>query len=194
MLRNFAGAHDDLLSDIEKWAFHPDARRGFILSGAEGRGKSTIANAVALRLKAAGAHTGFFAFDRGVPDRQAYQVLPTLALHLAWHNKLYHEKLCGLGVDSLSSRDMTDQCGHLIMNALHDDASLMPIVFVIDALDECPAGEERSILLEKLWECMLDERLPQNIRFFITTRPDSTDIKAYTAKFSLFCGTLRLLR
>ncbi|KAL1677301.1 hypothetical protein EV122DRAFT_214554 [Schizophyllum commune] len=194
MLRNFAGAHDGLLSDIEKWAFLPDARRGFILSGAEGRGKSTIANSVALRLKAAGAHTGFFAFDRGVPDRQAYQVLPTLALHLARHNKLYHEKLCGLGVDSLSSRDMTDQCGHLIINALHDDASLMPIVFVIDALDECPVGEERSILLEKLWECMLDERLPQNIRFFITTRPDSTDIKAYTAKFSLFCGTLGLLR
>ncbi|KAL1736825.1 hypothetical protein EV714DRAFT_198394, partial [Schizophyllum commune] len=187
------GTRVELLREIEDWAFNPDGKRAYFLYGAAGKGKSAVAHAVALRLRTTGALTPFFAFDRTTRDREAHQLFPTLGVQLARRNKEYHDKLCKLDADDLGTRDIKDQMGHLIMNLLGaDDTVLVPVVFVIDALDECPdsdaidearstrLAEERRTLLECLRQCILTDRLPYNVRFLITGRPDD-DIRTYLA-------------
>ncbi|KAI4518057.1 hypothetical protein K525DRAFT_146756, partial [Schizophyllum commune Loenen D] len=182
-----------LNSCAHNWAFNPDGKRVYFLYGAAGKGKSAVAHAVALRLRASGALTPFFAFDRTTRDREAHQLFPTLGVQLARRNKAYHDKLCKMDPDDLGTRDINDQMGHLIMDLLGaDDTVLVPVVFVIDALDECPdsdaidearstrLAEERRTLLECLRQCILTDRLPYNVRFLITGRPDD-DIRTYLA-------------
>ncbi|KAL1748397.1 hypothetical protein HDZ31DRAFT_26161, partial [Schizophyllum fasciatum] len=190
------GTRVDLLREIEDWAFDPAGRRAYFLYGAAGKGKSAIAHAVALRLREVGAQTAFFAFDRTTRDREAYQLFPTLAAQLARRNKAYHDALCAMDADDLSTHDIQDQARHLVADLLAEDAILIPVVFVIDALDECPDSDaidasrsarlaaERRTLLECLRQCVLDERLPYNIRFLITGRPDD-DIRMYLASSGL---------
>ncbi|TRM61075.1 hypothetical protein BD626DRAFT_571106 [Schizophyllum amplum] len=179
------GTRVDLLRDIEEWAFDPDRQRGLLLYGAAGKGKSAVAHAVAKRLKEVGALAPFFAFDRTSRNRQAFQMIPTLAMQLACRDKQYRDRLCKLGIDELSTHDLKDQLDCLILELLGDHCGLVPLVFVIDALDECPdwdatddgrsqkLAQDRRTLLESIRTCISTEGLPFNIRFFITTRPDS---------------------
>ncbi|TRM57248.1 hypothetical protein BD626DRAFT_515505, partial [Schizophyllum amplum] len=176
------GTRSALLDEIEDWALHPESQRGLIIHGAAGKGKSAVAHSVAMQLRKNGFVTPFFAFDRNNGERQAHQLFPTLAMHLAHRYKEYHDELCRRGIDELSTRDLTDQCETLMVSALGNCTATPPIVFVIDALDECPpssATGKRSTLLKELCRCMADKSLPFNIRFLITCRYDDTDIRGY---------------
>ncbi|KAI5892225.1 WD40 repeat-like protein [Schizophyllum commune H4-8] len=186
------GTRVNLLREIEDWAFDPDGQRALILYGAAGKGKSAVAHAVAMRLRGMGTYAPFFAFDRTARDREAYQLLPTLAVQLARRNKECHDILCKMEADDLSTRDIKDQSDRLVVGLLPVVLILTPLVLVIDALDECPnedaTDETRSLrlaadrrtLLETLNALIADERLPRNVRLLITTRPDD-DIRLYVA-------------
>ncbi|TRM56697.1 hypothetical protein BD626DRAFT_635519 [Schizophyllum amplum] len=177
------GTRTVLLGEIEDWAVHPETQRALILHGAAGKGKSAVAHSVAMQLRRKHEFcTPFFAFDRNNGERQAHQLFPTLAMHLAHRYKEYHDELCRRDIDELSTRDLTDQCETLMVSALGNCTATPPIVFVIDALDECPpssATGKRNTLLKELCRCMADESLPFNIRFLITCRYDDTDIRGY---------------
>ncbi|KAL1695436.1 hypothetical protein GGG16DRAFT_12644, partial [Schizophyllum commune] len=171
------GTRVALLKDIEDWARSPDSPRAYILYGSAGKGKSAVAHTTAKRLAGLGFITPFFAFDRSDQTRAAHQLLPTLAKSLAEQNKLYSQYLCTMRPSQLSTRDLQDQFSDLISDALGDCTVGPPIVFVIDALDECPlddpaAAVERRKLLHTLRRCLDHARLPETVRFFITYRQE----------------------
>ncbi|TRM55340.1 hypothetical protein BD626DRAFT_542938 [Schizophyllum amplum] len=178
------GTRTELLRAISEWAFLPGQQRGFILYGAAGKGKSAVAHTTAMQLREAGigAATPFFAFDRNNRDRVAHQLFPTLAFQLARYNQKYCDSLCNRKLHDLSTLDVADQRKTLV-NSLRDDCgTTLPIIFIIDALDECPVSSatgKRSILLQELWKCMRDDSLPPNVRFLVTCRYDDTDIRDY---------------
>ncbi|KAI5825468.1 WD40 repeat-like protein [Schizophyllum commune Tattone D] len=186
------GTRVNLLREIEEWAFDPDGQRALVLYGAAGKGKSAVANAVAMRLRGAGIYAPFFAFDRTARNLQAYQLLPTLAVQLARRNQRYHDALCRIEVDDLSTRDIKDQSDQLVVGLLAGHSDFTPLVMIIDALDECPDEDatdaarslrlatDRRALLETLSALITDDRLPPNLRLLITTRPDD-DIRLYIA-------------
>ncbi|KAL1704945.1 hypothetical protein EV121DRAFT_204790 [Schizophyllum commune] len=171
------GTRVALLKDIEDWARSPDSPRTYILYGSAGKGKSAIAHTTARQLAGLGFITPLFAFDRSDQTRAAHQLLPTLAKSLAEQNKLYSQYLCSMRSSQLSTRDLQDQSSLLITDALGDCTVGPPIVFVIDALDECPvdnpaAAIERRKLLHTLRRCLDNARLPANVRFFLTYRQE----------------------
>ncbi|KAL1724099.1 hypothetical protein EV715DRAFT_190034 [Schizophyllum commune] len=171
------GTRVALLQDIEDWARSPDSPRTYILYGSAGKGKSAIVHTTARQLAGLGFITPFFAFDRSDQTRAAHQLLPTIAKSLAEQNKLYSQYLCSMRSSQLSTRDLQDQSSYLITEALGDCTVGPPIVFVIDALDECPvdspaAAIERRKLLHTLRRCLDHARLPANVRFFLTYRQE----------------------
>ncbi|KAL1708026.1 WD40-repeat-containing domain protein [Schizophyllum commune] len=179
--RCLPGTRVELLRKIQDWALNPVANRVYLLQGTAGKGKTAVAHTVALSLQEAGVVTPFFAFNRYDQERAAHQVLPTLARQLAERNKLYSQYLCDQPPSLLESRDPATQVQCLIRGGLGDCTVGAPIVFVIDALDECSdarvQAEDRRNMLERLRNCLVDSRLPSNVRFFLTYRPDEDIIR-----------------
>ncbi|KAI5889460.1 uncharacterized protein SCHCODRAFT_02449730, partial [Schizophyllum commune H4-8] len=186
------GTRTTVLREIQEWVFNPDGQRALFLHGVAGAGKSAVAHSAALQLKNIGVLAPFFAFDNADRDRAAHQLIPTWALQLAYHSKSYHDNLCALDSDVLSTLDIRDQFEQSVTGPLSNCSTSVPIVFIIDALDECPYSDEadasrsaglaakRRALLEILRDCLGDEIIPRNIRFLITSRPDR-DIQTYLA-------------
>ncbi|KAL1683216.1 hypothetical protein EV122DRAFT_273339 [Schizophyllum commune] len=174
--RCLPGTRVELLQKIQDWALNPVVNRVYLLQGTAGKGKTAVAHTVALSLQEAGVVTPFFAFNRYDQERAAHQVLPTLARQLAERNKLYSQYLCDQPPSQLESRDPKTQVQCLIRGGLGDCTVGAPIVFVIDALDECSdarlQAEDRRNMLQCLRDCLVDSRLPSNVRFFLTYRPD----------------------
>ena len=161
-----------LLAKIEHWALHPTSERALLLHGAAGKGKSAIAHTTARVLEDRGlAVMPFFAFNRLLLDRSLSQLIPTWAMQLAESNSQYRSYLGGLPRRSLESSDVAEQRDHLLIRGLAGLSSEMPIIFAIDALDECPKGEAND-LLELLHYLLSRADLPPFIRFFFTYRPD----------------------
>ncbi|KAL1732396.1 WD40-repeat-containing domain protein [Schizophyllum commune] len=179
--RCLPGTRVELLRKIQDWALNPVANRVYLLQGTAGKGKTAVAHTVALSLQEAGVVTPFFAFNRYDQERAAHQVLPTLARQLAERNKLYSQYLCDQPPSLLESREPATQVQCLILGGLGDCTVGAPIVFVIDALDECSdarvQAEDRRNMLERLRNCLVDSRLPSNVRFFLTYRPDEDIIR-----------------
>ncbi|KAJ8522669.1 hypothetical protein ONZ45_g832 [Pleurotus djamor] len=178
------GTRTELLEDIEKWSMggmNDDTRansRIFVLVGAAGTGKSTIAVQVAKILDNAGALGGSFFFERGVEELSATRyVFPTLAVQLARS----HPTLAPFIVDGIlrhrkngNTQHLSYALDELIVEPLklvpEDHWPLRPVVFVLDALDEC---NEQSHVPEMLYLMLKRIRsLPFPLRLFITTRPE----------------------
>ncbi|KAL1724977.1 hypothetical protein EV714DRAFT_180857, partial [Schizophyllum commune] len=171
------GTRVQILGRIMDWIFDPEGPRGFILHGTAGKGKSAVAHTVARSLTDMGVAACFFAFERANLDRRANQLLPTLARQLAYLDPQYFLKLRSLRPTQLETTDIHDQFEYLILSSFRDYAPLVPIVFVIDALDECPnigvdEIENRKTLLDSLQTCMSNAELHYNVRILITTRPE----------------------
>jgi hypothetical protein len=161
-----------LLAKIEHWALHPTSERALLLHGAAGKGKSAIVHTIARDLESRGlAVMPLFAFNRSVLDRSLSQLIPTWAMWLAESNSQYLRFLHSLPLRSLESSDVVEQRDDLLIRGLAGLTSGVPIIFIIDALDECPKGEAHSFF--RLLDYLLSRPdLPPFIRFFFTYRPD----------------------
>ncbi|KAL1725729.1 hypothetical protein EV714DRAFT_220768, partial [Schizophyllum commune] len=171
------GTRVEILGLIADWVFDPTGPRGIILHGTAGKGKSAVAHTVARWLTDMGVAASFFAFERTNRARRANQLLPTLARQLAYLDPQYYRQLRSLLPAQLETTDIHDQLEYLILSSFRNYAPLLPIVFVIDALDECPnidvnEIENRKALLNSLRTCMSNAQLNYNIRILITTRPE----------------------
>ncbi|KAL1725188.1 hypothetical protein EV714DRAFT_221839, partial [Schizophyllum commune] len=170
------GTRVSLLGEIVDWVYSPNSTRGLLLYGAAGTGKSAIANSVAKILAGRGVLAPFFAFDRSSQDRKAHQLYPTLAAYLLCRCQRYQQSLCAQETNQLATRDIQDQYTRLFDEPIRAHTILKPVVFIIDALDECPDtgvdGPLRRMLLETLRTCLLDGQLPPNVRILLTARPD----------------------
>ncbi|KAJ7856833.1 hypothetical protein B0H14DRAFT_2164982, partial [Mycena olivaceomarginata] len=113
--------------------------RTLLLHGAGGSGKSAIANTIAMQLQSDDlAVVPFFAFSRSVPDRSSSQLIPTWAKHIAELNSEYLDYLRTLPSRQLESSDIQDQHDNLLVGGLARIGREKPLIFTIDALDECP--------------------------------------------------------
>ncbi|KAL1690707.1 hypothetical protein GGG16DRAFT_55154, partial [Schizophyllum commune] len=181
------GTRVQLLEEVADWVFAPGGTRLLILHGTAGKGKSAVAHTIALRLSSMGVAVPFFAFNRADLARRAHQLYPTLAEQLARSDHHYLEKLRTLSSSDLRTLDILDQYERLISSLLRDHGALVPIVFVIDALDECPhyGGSEistRAVLLNTLKSWISDTALHYNIRLLITTRPDEDICRTFDSR------------
>ncbi|KAJ7871989.1 hypothetical protein B0H14DRAFT_3439202 [Mycena olivaceomarginata] len=172
------GTRVALLSRIRDWALHPTSARTLLLHGAAGKGKSAILHTMARMLQSDGlAVVPFFAFNRSVPDRSSSQLIPTWAKHLAQSNTQYLRYLHTLLPQQLESLDILDQQDPLLIGGLAsgiDDGR--PLIFTIDALDECPRGEANT-LFRTLRQLLSRPDLPPFVRFVFTYRSDE-DIRS----------------
>ncbi|KAJ7728304.1 hypothetical protein B0H14DRAFT_3618605 [Mycena olivaceomarginata] len=155
------GTRVAILSRIRDWALHPASPRTLLLHGAAGKGKSAIVHTIARELQSDDlAVVPLFAFNRSVPDRSSSQLIPSWAKHLAQLNPQYLLYLHSLHTQQLESSDIVDQRDALLTGGLAsgiDDGR--PLIFTIDALDECPKGE--AIQLFRILQELLSEQILQ---------------------------------
>jgi hypothetical protein len=173
------GTRVTLLEQIQVWALNSTGQRGLLLHGAAGKGKSAIVHTVAIALESLGvAVVPFFAFNRSAKDRSLSQLIPTWAKQLAESNPQYLRYLHTLLPKQLQSSDILAQ-RDLVIKGLASIDDEVPLIFTIDALDECPA-EDADALFSMLRVLLSSSELPRFVRFLFTFRPD----KSITSPFS----------
>ena len=164
------GTRVDVLQQLEDWLENEQGQRVFWLNGLVGTGKSTIAQTFAKITFAEGKLGASFFCSRDFGDRSNLQaILPTLAFQLAYRYPLFRGQLLpvlranpGIGRGSLCSQMET-----LIVGPFQ--ATKIPTLIIIDALDECQDEEPASALLSVLSRYV--EKIPL-VKFFITGRPE----------------------
>ena len=105
----------------------------------------------------------FFAFNRSAKDRSLSQLIPTWAKQLAESNSKFLRYLNTLLPKQLQSLDVFDQRDWMLKGLAAIDGE-MPLIFTIDALDECPA-EDADTLFHILREFLASSELPCFVRF-----------------------------
>ncbi|KAJ8503625.1 hypothetical protein ONZ45_g10691 [Pleurotus djamor] len=178
------GTRTQLLQDIVDWSHvhgSDEVRANahvFVLTGGAGTGKSTIAVQVAKMLDEAGVLGGSFFFERGVEELSSTRhVFPTLAVQLARLHKYlapYIIKGIAKHQDRGNTQNLTYALDELIVEPLsevpEDQRPLQPLVFVLDALDECNEQQQVPALLYALLKRI--RSLPFPLRLFVTSRPE----------------------
>ncbi|KAF5638757.1 heterokaryon incompatibility protein het-E-1 [Fusarium tjaetaba] len=165
------GTRVQVLHDIEKWAHDPSSPTICWLPGLAGTGKSTISRTISRNLKTKSLGASFF-FKRGAGKRGngrhlfsilAYQLalyLPPILPYILEAMKEDH---------SLNVAPIQIQWQKLILSPLsklQDEGLAKPIVFVLDALDECDEQDRGEIFRLLLATC------PAILRVFLTSRPE----------------------
>lgn len=172
-----AGTRVQILHDLADWIDASSDLSFYILSGAAGTGKSTIAFEVAKRAEQSGQLGASFFFMRGSEALSTTaHVLPTIIHQLIAH------------VPSLRTAALPVLCAHLAygerQNMDHQVRDLFvgllstlpadhpPIVIVIDALDECT--EEAQELVPRMLFLMMDALtgIACPVRVLVTSRPE----------------------
>ncbi|KAJ8488231.1 hypothetical protein ONZ45_g14034 [Pleurotus djamor] len=174
------GTRTELLKDIDEWSQGIDENataRIFVLTGGAGTGKSTIAFQVAKTLDEAGVLGGSFFFDRGVASSSTGVIFPTLAVQMA----RYHPELASFIVEGIKKHKAGGHVQQLsyaldqlivepLSNVSDEDFPMRPIVFVIDAIDECVEQDQVPNMLFLLLDRLCTLSFP--LRLFVTTRPE----------------------
>ncbi|KAI5117550.1 hypothetical protein M0805_004750 [Coniferiporia weirii] len=176
--RCLEGTRVAILGEIRAWADSESESRLFWLHGVAGSGKSYIASSVAHMLRQQRRLLGCFFFKRDDPDRRIpHKVIPTLAYHFSkWHADYRSQMILLLqgeeGLDIYSS--LTRQLDLLVKKSLAplsfgpETCPPMPVIIVIDALDECEEMRDRFQLAQTLLH--LINAVPW-LKIFITGRP-----------------------
>ena len=160
----------DVLKQLDDWLENEQGQCVFWLNGLAGTGKSTIAQTFANITFAEGKLGASFFCSRDFEDRSNLgAILPTLAFQLAYRYPLFREQLLpvlkakpGIGRGSLCPQMET-----LIVGPFQ--ATQIPTLIIIDALDECQDQEPASALLSVLSRYV--DKIPL-VKFFITGRPE----------------------
>lgn len=171
-----------VLSQIMDWINSESEKRVFWMHGLAGSGKSTIAHTIAKELDAKGLLSGCFFCKRGIPSLHSPDALiPTLTYHLTrWHEpfrKIMLAILQGTDREKLDANNLQWQFDLLLKQPLEqlqaDNPSHVPskpLLFVVDALDECgdePASREK---LAKLFAQLASS--VSWLKIFISSRPN----------------------
>ncbi|KAJ8690991.1 hypothetical protein PTI98_010607 [Pleurotus ostreatus] len=171
------GTREAILTHIQKWVILPGAQRALLLYGVAGKGKSAIIHTVSRALgnvekqQSSLANVSFFAFNRSVANRSIDKLLLTWAWGLASRDPHYLRYLRTLDMEHVKGSLLDNQVKALLIEGLKHADSHRPIVFVIDALDECLESRPLLNLLDKIISSSSD--LPQNCRFLFTCRPNA---------------------
>jgi len=169
------GTRVNVLSKFVAWV-KDDPLSIFWLAGMAGTGKTSIAVTLCRMLRTDPAVClggGYFCSRSAgsIARTDVRRVLPTLAVLLASQSPEFAESLAvELEKDGrLGHKPVTEQIGPLLRRPLATLASSSrPIVFVIDALDEC--SDERE--LAELLKLLADFECEAKVKFILTSRPE----------------------
>ncbi|TFK58557.1 hypothetical protein BDN72DRAFT_806396, partial [Pluteus cervinus] len=147
------------LADIQDWA-HSTVEPVFWLHGPAGTGKSTVAATVASQLERNGRLAAFYTCSRDQKTLgNPLQLLRNICYRLAMVYKPFGEHIAtviendahfGSGGDTISS--LFQKLFIKPLDMLTAEPALVPLVIVIDALDECGEKMDRVELLQCLLE------------------------------------------
>jgi NACHT domain len=171
--RCLPGTREGFLDHIVKWVENPESKRGLVLLGQAGTGKSSIAHEVARHFDQKGLGS-YFAFLRKEHSKdEAYQLFTTLSRDLSYHNRAFkvalgrvlkeNPSLCG-------TRDYRILFESLLLEPLKNLSLPGPILIVIDALDE--SGDAIGPIGIHTFIAEYIKKLPAEFRILITSRPE----------------------
>lgn len=163
----------ELLQQIQTWVEGTGEKSVFWLRGTDGIGKSTVARTVAQRYNKQGKLGASFFFSKGEGDLSgSTKLVSSLAQQLAKSIPHTRRFIC----DAISAnpeimrRPLEEQWIELIskpLSKLHDSQTPSPILFVIDALDECNDGSDTQRILRLLTAARKYDNT--RLRVFITS-------------------------
>lgn len=161
-----------LLDDIEQWTEDSTRAPIFWLNGLAGTGKTAIAQTVAERCFANGAlgASFFCSVDLTLKNHDdPSTIFPTLAFQLAHkYSNVRSTLIPHLQYNSdVAHESIETQAEKLIIQPLQ--SANVPMVIVIDALDECKDKVLSSKVLLALERIV---QQVQKVKFFITSRPE----------------------
>ncbi|ETS78830.1 hypothetical protein PFICI_08683 [Pestalotiopsis fici W106-1] len=163
----------ELLQQIQTWAEGADEKNVFWLKGAEGIGKSTVARTVARRYHERGNLGASFFFSKGEGDLSgSTKLVSSLARQLAESIPQTRRFICDAIAEKpeVMRRPLEEQWTQLILiplSKLHDSQAPSPILFVIDALDECNDGSDTQRILRLFTAVRQFDNI--QLRVFITS-------------------------
>ncbi|TQS33690.1 hypothetical protein Golomagni_05954, partial [Golovinomyces magnicellulatus] len=163
----------DLLSQVHDWVFDKTAKPIFWLNGMAGTGKSTISRTLARTFSDKGLLGASFFFKRNERDQDSLaKFFPTLAADMTVRQPFTSSTIKkSLDADSsLTTKSIHDQYSKLFLEPMSKMSAEKPIVFVVDALDECERDADVKLIIK------LFSQLPTEstgvIRIFLTSRPE----------------------
>jgi len=163
---------------------NPDSKRGLVLFGQAGTGKSSIAYEIAQRFRVMNRLTSHFTFLRAEQTkRKDYHLLTTIVHDLSKRYPSFKIALGNVirGDKSLRTAQQYDPLFESMLLQLLKDVHIVgPVLIIIDGLDESgdvtgPKGLH-TFLAEHI------AQLPANFRILITSRPE-VDIVNHISKF-----------
>lgn len=163
----------ELLDQISKWVDDPNGKAIFWLNGMAGTGKSTISRTFARSQSAKGHLGASFFFKRGELDQGTLSKFMTT---IAWQLIQRQPSLAPILKEAIDADPavlqsaVQDQFAKLIFNPLLKTAQNVPILLIIDALDEC--DDERDIRLLIRSFSRIQSLQSSWFRVFITSRPE----------------------
>jgi hypothetical protein len=166
----------DVLAQIRKWANGDGERRIYWLKGMAGTGKTTIALTVAREYYDNRRLGASFFFSRGGGDLASVRKFaPRIAGQLAEISPELRRRIDNAVASSRRIHDLGlyDQWEKLVLqpvSQLSQNAFPLPLVIVVDALDECDDEDDVRLLIQCLAAATTVENI--QLRVFITSRPD----------------------
>ena len=159
---------------ITDWANNPESKRGLVLFGQAGTGKSSIVYEIARRFRAMNRLTSYFIFLRAEQSKhEDYLLFTTLVRDLSSRYPSFKTALGKSIRDNkrlCTAQDYHTLFEYLLLQPLRDAPIIGPILIIIDALDESGDATDvnglHAFLAKRLAE------LPPNVRILITSRPD----------------------
>jgi hypothetical protein len=166
----------DVLEQIRAWADGRDERCIFWLNGMAGTGKSTVARTVAREYHTQNKLGASFFFSRGEKDlSNVGKFFTTIAVQLAQQSPALGSRICEAAAKNgdIATRVLNEQWELLVLRPLimtEVDSLQLPLLLVIDALDEC---EDERDVKEILRLLAATGALPAiQLRVLVTSRPE----------------------
>ncbi|KIM85744.1 hypothetical protein PILCRDRAFT_65733 [Piloderma croceum F 1598] len=176
-----ADTRTGILNFVIDWATAPRATQNVLwIHGLAGSGKSTLATTLANVFREQGRLGAFLFFARDVTERSnPTTVVRTLAYQLGTFHPDIGKRIAASieSTPSICLSPLPFQFRRLLIDPLSSFPLRTPIVFVLDALDQCGTPEERESLMTVLSE--QSDRLPPAIRFIFTSRAESDICRAF---------------
>ena len=182
-----AGTRESFLADIYDVLNNVDegAPRVCLLTGVAGSGKSAVAHSIARLFDGQQRLGSSYCFLRSdIASRNPKNLFSTIARDLCDHDPQYKSALWKVVKDNRARRTSTsplEQLEKFIIKPSQYLDTIGPLVVVIDALDESGDQATRQQLLEAIVKEIADNNLPTNLRFLITTRPESDILAAFSS-------------
>ncbi|KAK0440873.1 uncharacterized protein EV420DRAFT_1730832 [Desarmillaria tabescens] len=161
----------DILRDLTSWLKDDTQPHVCLLHGMAGTGKTAIAKSFCRDAQERGVLGGtFFCSRKNEERRNAGRIIPSIAFQLSAFNNSYGRQLAKIikGWNGLVTANPADQWKKLIIEPFETMApGSVPVLIVIDGIDECDDKEGRGVL----WAC-LSGPMPGNLKVLVAARPD----------------------